>query len=95
MQFARTQRIFALVSAVAIVAGFAAALPATLDYVTFYKIKSSTTLRIRLHCVFSIYGIFAIAVIARYALRVWQLARGASPEARPPTPNHAEEVIIQ
>jgi TRAP-type C4-dicarboxylate transport system permease small subunit len=72
----RMRRAFALVSAVAIVAGLLAALPATLDYITFYKIKRSATLRIRLDVVFSVYAIFAVATIARYALRAWSLARG-------------------
>jgi TRAP-type C4-dicarboxylate transport system permease small subunit len=91
----RVRRIFALVSAVAIVAGIAAALPATFDYITFYKIKKSTMLRIRLDVVFSVYGIFAVAVIARYALRAWQIARGADPDAGGASPNTAEEIIIQ
>ncbi|TPJ39997.1 TRAP transporter small permease subunit [Mesorhizobium sp. B2-6-5] len=76
----RTQRVFALISAAAIVAGFLAALPATYDYIAFYKIKKSATLRIRLDVVFSVYGLFAVAVIVRYALRLWQLARGGAPE---------------
>ena len=77
----RVRRILALVTAVAIVAGFVAALPATWDYISFYQIKKSPTLRIRLDIVFSVYGIFAVAIIARYALRAWQLMRGASPDA--------------
>lgn len=76
----KIRRIFALVSAVAIVAGIAAALPATLDYITFYKIKKSATLRIRLDIVFSVYAIFAMAVITRYALRGWRIARGGDPD---------------
>ena len=90
----RMQRIFALVSAVAIVAGFAAALPATLggaatvaaartatlDYITFYKIKKSATLHIRLDVVFSVYGMFAVAVIVRYAWQIWKLLHGDRPE---------------
>ncbi len=72
----RVQQVFALVSAVAIIAGLLAALPATIDYITFYKIKRSATLRIRLDVVFSIYGIFAVAVIAGYALRAWSILRG-------------------
>lgn len=72
----RLQRILALVSAVAIAGGLLAALPATLDYITFYKIKRSSTLRIRLDIVFSIYGVFAVAVIAAYGLRAWALIRG-------------------
>lgn len=72
----RLQRLFALVSAVAIVAGLLAALPASLDYITFYKIKRSSTLRIRLDIVFSIYGVFAVAVIVAYGLRAWAILRG-------------------
>lgn len=71
----RTRRIFALVSAFAIIVGFAASLPASLDYILFYKIKSSATLGIRLDFVFSVYAIFAVAVIVRYALRVVGLLR--------------------
>lgn len=74
------RRMFALVSALAIVAGLLAALPATLDYITFYKIKKSSTLRIRLDVVFSVYAIFVVAVVTRYALRAWHLARGGDPD---------------
>lgn len=87
----RTRRVLALVSALAIVGGFLAALPATYDYIAFYKIKKSATLRIRLDIVFSIYGVFAIAVIARYALRGWQLVRGVAPEAL--VPPHEQPAI--
>jgi C4-dicarboxylate transporter DctQ subunit len=76
-----TRRWFAIASAAAICAGFAASFPASLDYITFYKIKKSATLRIRLDIVFSVYGIFAVAIITRYAVRAWQLMRGASPDA--------------
>jgi TRAP-type C4-dicarboxylate transport system permease small subunit len=76
----RMQRVLGLVSAVAIVAGFAAALPATLDYITFYKIKKSATLHIRLDVVFSVYGMFAVSVIIRYVWHIWRLARGGGPE---------------
>jgi len=80
----RVQRILALVSALAIVAGIAAALPATLDYITFYKIKSSSTLRIRLDVVFSVYGIFAVSIIVAYALRAIAILRGADGAADEP-----------
>lgn len=75
----RLRRSLAMVAAAGILVGFLAALPANLDYITFYKIKKSATLRIRLDYVFSIYGAFAAAVVLRYALRLWQLARGADP----------------
>lgn len=72
----RVQQVFALVSAVAIIAGLLAALPATLDYITFYKIKRSATLRIRLDVVFSVYGIFVVGVVTSYALRALDILRG-------------------
>ncbi|MGH6923038.1 MAG: TRAP transporter small permease [Propylenella sp.] len=77
----RVRRVLALVSAFAILSGFLAALPATYDYITFYQIKKSATLRIRLDIVFSVYGIFAIAVIVRYGLRAWVLLRGPGADA--------------
>jgi TRAP-type C4-dicarboxylate transport system permease small subunit len=88
----RARRIMALVTAVAILAGFLAALPATWDYISFYKIKKSAILRIRLDIVFSVYGIFAVAIIARYALRAWQLIRGRQPDSV--APPH-EQVVIE
>jgi C4-dicarboxylate transporter DctQ subunit len=71
----RIQRVFALVSAAAIVVGFAIALWPTWDYVDFLKIKRSATLRLPLRTVFSIYVVFMVAVIAAYAIRfvaVWR-----------------------
>ncbi len=72
----RGRRVLALVSAVAILAGFVVSLPGALDYITFYSLKSSVSLRIRLDIVFSVYAIFAVAVIVRYAWRVAALVRG-------------------
>ncbi|MGE0502120.1 MAG: TRAP transporter small permease [Rhizobiaceae bacterium] len=72
----RLQRVFALVSAAALFAGFVASFPASLDYITFYKIKRSAMLGIRLDIVFSVYALFAVAVIVRSAIRFWRLARG-------------------
>jgi C4-dicarboxylate transporter, DctQ subunit len=72
----KLKRTFAIVTAVAILAGFLAALPATFDYITFYKIKKSATLRIRLDVVFSVYGVFAVAIILRTATRLISLLRG-------------------
>jgi C4-dicarboxylate transporter, DctQ subunit len=76
----QTRRVFALVSAVAIAAGFLAALPATWSYINFYQIKRSAVLTIRLDIVFSIYGVFAIVIVLRYLWRALLLARGANPD---------------
>jgi TRAP-type C4-dicarboxylate transport system permease small subunit len=86
----RTRRWFAIASAAAICAGFAASFPASLDYITFYKIKKSPTIGIRLDVVFSVYAIFAAAVIIRSAYEVWRLLRGRRlPEER--IIDHSEE----
>jgi TRAP-type C4-dicarboxylate transport system permease small subunit len=75
------RRVFAMASAVAIGGGMLAALPATWSYITFYQIKRSAVLGIRLDIVFSIYGIFAAMLVIRYFWRAILVARGADPEA--------------
>lgn len=71
----RLRRVLAAISALAIVIGVAAALPASWDYVDFYKIKKSATLRVPLNYVFIIYIVFSIALILRYALGLWTILR--------------------
>jgi TRAP-type C4-dicarboxylate transport system permease small subunit len=71
-----TQRIFGAISAIMIVIAFAAAFLPTIDYVSFYKIKRSNTLGIRLHYVFSIYLLFMVVVMARYSGVVLNFLRG-------------------
>ena len=72
---------FAILSAVTLVVAMAVSLPASVDYITFYEIKSSSILGIRLDIVFSVYAIFAIALMVRYAIRTWHLMRGADIDA--------------
>lgn len=73
------QRVLALVSAAAIVIGFAFALYPTWDYIDFMKIKKSATLKIPMRTVFSIYAVFMIAVIVAYAIRFVQVLRKGAP----------------
>ena len=82
----KVRRAMAIVSALAISGGLIAAMPATIDYITFYKIKKSATLAIRLDYVFSIYGIFAAAIVLRYLWRIVSILRGRSPDGI--TPDH-------
>lgn len=77
---ARARRAFALVSAGAVVVAFAAALPASWDYVEFMQIKRSATLRLRLSWVFSIYILFSVVLILRYLWIGWRALR-AEPAA--------------
>lgn len=73
------QRLFALVAALAMITALMASLPATIDYVTFYKIKRSATLGIRLDYVFAVVVLFFLGLIIRYAVMAWRAIRGSSP----------------
>ena len=75
------RRVFAVLSAITLVIAMAVSLPASLDYITFYEIKSSSILGIRLDYVFSVYAVFSAALIFRYALRTWHLLRGGDIDA--------------
>ena len=69
-----------LVAAVGLVL-FAMSFPATWKYVTFMKVESSSYLKIRLDILYSVYLLFAAAIIVRYAWDVWRMMRGEAPEA--------------
>jgi C4-dicarboxylate transporter DctQ subunit len=77
----KMRRAFAFISAIAIGGGMLAALPATWSYISFYEIKRSAVLGIRLDIVFSIYGVFAVMMVIRYFSRAYLVARGADPDA--------------
>lgn len=70
------QRVFSAICAVAIVVAFVAAYLPTWDYVDFYKIKRSATLRIPLNYVFVIYMAFMTMIILRYARMILDFMRG-------------------
>ena len=76
----RLKRALAIVSALAIAGGLLASMPATYSYITFYKIKTSATLHLRLDYVFSIYGIFLVATVLRYLWRIVHILRGGAPD---------------
>jgi C4-dicarboxylate transporter, DctQ subunit len=76
----RTRRIIGALVAGATVVLFAMSLPATVSYVAFMKVESSSYLKIRLDILFSIYVVFVVAVIVRYAWAVWTALRGETPE---------------
>jgi C4-dicarboxylate transporter, DctQ subunit len=59
---------------------FAMSLPATVKYIAFMKVESSSYLKIRLDILYSVYGVFVVAVIVRYAWAVWTALRGESSE---------------
>ena len=74
------RRVVGLVVAVAAVVLFAMALPATIKYVAFMKVESTSYLKIRLDLLYSVYVVFAVAVVIRYAWAILSLLRGEAPE---------------
>lgn len=61
----RTRRILVVVCAIAVVVLFSISLPAVIDYIGFMKVQATAYLKIRFDWLYSIYGIFAVAVIVR------------------------------
>ncbi|MEP3279003.1 MAG: TRAP transporter small permease subunit [Stappiaceae bacterium] len=80
----RVRKIFALIAAIAIAGAFLTSLPATYDFISFMQIEKSSVLGIRLDYVFSVYLIFAIAIIVRYGARIVAIFTGkfGEPERR-------------
>ena len=76
----RGRRILAFFVALAAVVLFGMALPATIKYVAFMKVESSSYLKIRLDLLYSVYVVFAVAVIVRYAWAIVSVVRGEAPE---------------
>lgn len=81
----RTRRLMALATAVVAVGLFIWAMPATWDYVTFMKVEKSAYLRLRFDWLYSIYIVFAVAMIARQLWIGWTAIFGRGPEAYDPT----------
>ena len=82
---AKARRAMCIITAIGIIILYGISLPAVVDYVAFMKVESSAYLKIRFDLLFSIYVVFAVAIIVRYvwlcACAVW----GTAPEAFDPT----------
>ncbi|NEK23209.1 TRAP transporter small permease subunit [Sulfitobacter sp. JBTF-M27] len=83
----KIRRIFALVSAAAIVAGMLYALLPTWDYIDFMRVRRTATVtnplsgnKIQLRTIFLIYAIFLVAVAARYGWQLWNVWRNGPPK---------------
>jgi TRAP-type C4-dicarboxylate transport system permease small subunit len=79
------RRAMAIVTAVAVLVLYGMSLPAVTDYVTFMKVQSTAYLKIRFDWLYSIYVIFAVAVLVRYAWILWWALKGRAPEGYDPT----------
>jgi TRAP-type C4-dicarboxylate transport system permease small subunit len=69
----RGRRVLAIVLTALTGIAFIAALPATVDYVTFMKIEKSPVIGLRFDALYSIFVVFVIAVALGALLRVWRL----------------------
>ena len=74
------RRVVGLAVAVAAIFLFGMAMPATIKYVAFMKVESSSYLNVRLDILYSVYIVFAIAVIVRYAWAIVSVLRGEAPD---------------
>ena len=72
------RRFLTIVGAIALLVIYIFSFPAVYDYVTFMKVQSTAYLHIRFDVVYSIYLIFALAIIARYLWILWTALRGPS-----------------
>ena len=77
---ARTRCIFTVITGVAAIVLFGIALPAVVSYVTFLKVERSAYLGIRLDYLYSIYILFSVGIIVRYAALTWRALRGHPPD---------------
>lgn len=70
--------ILLVLSAVCLITAFTLSLPATVDFIQFMAIESTSLLKIRFDYVFSIYLIFAVAIILRYLWSIITVFRARS-----------------
>lgn len=77
------RRAMGIAGALAVVVLFGMAIPASWSYVTFMKVEKSSYLGVRMDWMYSIYMVFAVAVILRALRQVARLLRRPPPPADP------------
>jgi C4-dicarboxylate transporter, DctQ subunit len=75
------RRLMVIVGGLALLVLYGMSLPAVYDYVAFMKVERTAYLRIPLNWAYSVYVVFAVAVLARYVWLVWRALRGDVDEA--------------
>lgn len=73
----RTRRAMQVISSIGLVVLFGLSLPAVIDYVTFMAVEKTAYMKIRFDYLYSIYVVFAVAMIVRYVWLGVQAIRGA------------------
>ena len=73
---AGVRRVFDAITGTTVVVVFGWSLPAVYDYVTFMKVERSTYLGLRFDWLYSVYLVFAVAMIIRHAMIAWRAVAG-------------------
>jgi TRAP-type C4-dicarboxylate transport system permease small subunit len=78
------RRVMAAIGALSILVLFGMSLPASYDYVAFMKVEKSSYLGVRMDVTYSIYIVFAVAVLLRALRRLVRAVRGTLPAPSAP-----------
>ena len=70
------RRVFTVITGLALIGLYGVSLPAAWSFVAFMKVERSAYLHEPINYLYSIYVIFAVACIVRYAWLVWVAIRG-------------------
>lgn len=81
----RVRRGFAIATSLALVALFVGSFPAVVDYVTFMRVEKASYIGVRLDYLFSIYILFALALIVRNLWLCWRAIKGETIELTDPS----------
>ena len=81
----RLRRLMVVLTAVTLIVLFTVSLPAVVDYIAFMKVQKTAYLKIRFDYLYSIYAIFAVAMIVRQFWLGYQAIWGRGPETFDPT----------
>ena len=71
----KIRRVVAIANTAALGGLFLLALPGTLDYIAFLVRRKTMILHVPMHLVYSVFGIFLVAVIVGAAIRLVRLSR--------------------
>ena len=74
-----------VVAAIALIVLYGVSLKPSWSYVTFMKVEKSSYLKIPMNWLFSIYIVFLVAILARYAWLLWHYFRGEEVDEADPT----------
>ena len=76
----RGRVVLGILCAIGILVLYGTSLPASYSYVTFMKVERTSYLKVRFDWLFSIYLVFLVAVMVRYAWLLYRLLRGGAAE---------------